>query len=229
MGITRESRSWWIIAAVAVGIYGVLALFVRVAPDNSFDRTVVDWVSGWDVAILDTTMERVSWFTDLRPRLVLGLVGVVGITLSGRHRLAAGIVAVSAVAAIVVNGVDLVGGIVADRIRPNGAPFLAYPSGHTLGTVIQYGFAIYLTLRLGLHRRFLTTIVVLLALPIVLVGPARVVVGAHWSTDILGAYLLGAGAVIALVLLLEIAERWLNDRKLLNDSAHPAPAHFPAR
>lgn len=186
MGITRESRSWWIIAAAAVGIYGVLAFFVRVATHN-FDRTVVDWVSGWDVAILDTTMERVSSFTDLRPRLVLGLVGVVGITLSGRHRLAAGIVAVSAVAAIVVNGVDLVGGIVADRIRPNGAPFLAYPSGHTLGTVIQYGFAIYLTLRLGLHRRFLTTIVVLLALPIVLVGPARVVVGAHWSTDILGA------------------------------------------
>jgi hypothetical protein len=112
------SRAWWITAAVAVGLYGSLAVLVRIAPDNSIDSSVLDWVSGWEVPILDATMEWISWFTDLRPRLVLGFIGVVGIALSGHHRLAALTLAAAAVAAIAVNGLDVAGGIIADRIRP---------------------------------------------------------------------------------------------------------------
>lgn len=74
------------------------------------------------------------------------------------------------------------------RIRPNGAPFMAYPSGHTPGTIVQNGFAIHLAHRLGLNRRLFVSLVVLLALPMILVGPARIVVGVHWSTDVLGTY-----------------------------------------
>jgi undecaprenyl-diphosphatase len=212
---SRALRAWWITAAVAVGAYGALAVFVRVAPDNSIDRFIFELVSGWDVPFLDTTMERVSWFTDLRPRLVLGFIAVIGIALSGRYRLAAVTAAVAAATAIPVNGLDLAGGIVADRIRPNGAPFLAYPSGHTLGTIIQFGFAIFLALRLGLNRRVLIITVALLVLPIVFVGPARVLVGVHWSSDILGAYLLGAASLIVVVLLFKIGEQWLAGRGLL--------------
>jgi undecaprenyl-diphosphatase len=226
MAGSRGSRHWWIVAAVAVVLYGVLALVLRIAPENGVDRSVAEWVSGLDVPLLDTTMVWISWFTDLRPRLVLGFIAIIGLAISGHYRLAAVTAAVAAITAIPVNGLDLAGGIVADRIRPNGAPFLAYPSGHTLGTIIQYGFAIYLAFRLGFHRRFLTPIVVILALPIVLVGPARVLVGVHWSTDILGAYLLGAATMVALVLLFEIGEQWFAGRGLLEDSVR-APLASP--
>jgi undecaprenyl-diphosphatase len=205
-----------------VALYAVLAVVVRIAPDNGIDRSVADWVSGWDVPVLDATMEWVSWFTDLRPRLVLGFVAVIGLALSGHYRLAALTGVVAAVIAIPVNGLDLFGGIVADRIRPNGAPFLAYPSGHTLGTIVQYGFAIYLVFRLELRRRVLVPLVALLALPIVLVGPARVLVGVHWSTDVLGAYLLGAATMIAVLFLFAVGERWLAGRGLLEDSSSRA-------
>jgi undecaprenyl-diphosphatase len=201
--------AWWVTVALAVGLYAVLAVVVRVAPDNIIDRSVFGWASGLDVPFLDATMEWISWFTDLRPRLVLGFIAIIALALSGRYRLAAVTAAVAAITAIPINGLDLVGGIVADRIRPNGAPFLAYPSGHTLGTVIQYGFAIYLAYRLDLNRRLLIPVVALLALPVLLVGPARVHVGVHWSTDVLGAYVLGAGAVVSLILLFEVGERWL--------------------
>ncbi len=209
---SRRSRSWWVTAASLVALYGALAVLVHIAPDNVVDRWVFDRASGWDVPLVDATMEWVSWFTDLQPRLVLGILGVIGIALSGRYRLAAVIMAVVAITAIPINGLDWVGGIVAGRIRPNGAPFMAYPSGHTLGTIIQCGFAIYLAHRLGLNRRIFVSLVVLLALPMILVGPARIVVGVHWSTDVLGAYLLGAGSVIVFVLLFEAVERWLSDR-----------------
>jgi len=223
------SRSLWIFAVALVALYVMLAVVVRIAPDNGIDRSVAEWISGWDVPVLDATMEWVSWFTDLRPRLVLGFIAAIGLALSGHHRLAALTGAVAAVIAVPVNGLDLYGGIVADRIRPNGAPFLAYPSGHTLGTIVQYGFAILLAFRLGLGRRVLVPLVALLALPMILVGPARLLVGVHWSTDVLGAYLLGAATIIVVHLLFGIGERWLDGRGLLEDAssqARPQSAHY---
>jgi len=220
---SRGSRSWWIAAAILTGLYGVLAVVVRIAPNNGIDRSIFEWAAAWNVPFLDTTMDWMSWFTDLRPRLVVGLIGLLILVLSGRYRLAAVIAVVAAVTAIAANGLDLVGGIVAGRARPNGAPFLAYPSGHTLGTIIQYALGIYLVVRLTLHRRLLVPLVALLALPIALVGPSRVLVGAHWSTDVLGAYLLGVGTVIAVVLVLRAGEQRLADRGILEPLLQPTP------
>ena len=218
---SRGSRAWWIAAAVIIGLYGVLAILVRIAPENAIDRSVFDRVSGWEVPLLEATMSWISWFTDLQPRLVVGFIGLLILALSGRYRLAAVMAAIAAVTAIAVNGLDLAGGVIADRIRPNGAPFLAFPSGHTLGTIIQYALSIYLALRLVVRQRILVPFVLLLALPILFVGPARVVVGAHWSTDVLGAYLLGSGAVIVLVLVLRIGEQRLAERGLLETLVRP--------
>jgi membrane-associated phospholipid phosphatase len=166
-------------------------------------------------------MDWISWFTDLNPRLVLGAIGIVAIALAGRYRLAAATVIAAAILAIPIDALDWIGGVAAGRIRPNGAPFFAYPSGHTLGTIVQYGFAIYIVLRIGLRRSLELPLVALLALPILAVGPARVFTGLHWTTDVMGAYLLGGASVIALVLILEIAHRTLTKRERLQDSLRP--------
>jgi membrane-associated phospholipid phosphatase len=76
-------------------------------------------------------------------------------------------------------------------------------------------------LRIGLRRSLELPLVALLALPILAVGPARVFTGLHWTTDVMGAYLLGGASVIALVLILEIAHRTLTKRERLQDSLRP--------
>lgn len=88
----------------------------------------------------------------------------------------------------------------------------SFPSGDVSSAIIVWGWlgALGLMRQEGpsfprmkrLRRRLLFS---LPALPIVLVGPARVYLGDHWTTDVLGGYLFGGGwlsLTLALYLLL---------------------------
>lgn len=213
---------WWIASAGFVGLYAVLAIIVRRAPDNSVDRRVLDWVLARDAEFLDQAAERISWITDTEPRIVMAIVGLLGLAATGRLRFVAAVLFATALTAIPTDALDDVGGLFTGRERPNGAPFKAYPSGHTLGTVTQFGFSIYLAVRLGLPRWLLRLVVVVFAVPMVLVGPARLVKNVHWPTDVIGSYFLGAGSLIAAVLVFEIGERWLAGSRRFGPS-RPTP------
>jgi undecaprenyl-diphosphatase len=68
----------------------------------------------------------------------------------------------------------------------------SFPSGHVLNLTAGFGFAWYLAYTL-LPRSFLRTAVLwLVPIYLVLLGLARVYVGQHWPSDVLGGYLLGA-------------------------------------
>ncbi len=206
--VTRSTR-WWIASILLVGLYVALAVVVRRFPDNRFDRRLLEWISGWEVAGLDRGAEWVSWITDTEPRVVMATIGLIGVAATGRFRFVAAVLLTTVITGVPTNALDDVAGVFTGRIRPNGAPFKAYPSGHTLGTITQFGFTIYLAMRLGLPRRLLLVVAIVFAVPMILVGPARLVRGVHWPTDVLGSYLLGAGSLIITVLVFEIVERWL--------------------
>ena len=69
----------------------------------------------------------------------------------------------------------------------------SFPSGDVSSAVIVWGWLGALGLMRqenSLERKLLFS---LPALPVVLVGPARVYLGDHWTTDVLGGYLFGGG------------------------------------
>lgn len=69
-----------------------------------------------------------------------------------------------------------------------------FPSGHVYSDVLMFGvLAVIAPLLMG--RAGGAALRVLCVAIIVLAGPARMVVGAHWPSDVLGGYLWGATAL----------------------------------
>ena len=83
-------------------------------------------------------------------------------------------------------------------------PHESFPSGHVVFFVVFFGFVFFLTyvlLRRGVLRR---SLLVLSGALIVLIGVSRVYLGAHWPSDVFGAYLAGG---IWLMLMIEAYRR----------------------
>jgi undecaprenyl-diphosphatase len=75
----------------------------------------------------------------------------------------------------------------------------SYPSGHVLVFVVFFGFFAYLSWLHFSGKLQIIAIAICLML-IVLIGPSRVFLGAHWASDVAGSYLIGTIWLYILIL-----------------------------
>lgn len=85
----------------------------------------------------------------------------------------------------------------------------SYPSGHVLFFVVFFGFFAYLAWMHFAGRTRVIVIAICGAL-ILLIGPSRVFLGAHWASDVLGSYIIGSIWLFILIL----AYRWAARREI---------------
>ena len=68
----------------------------------------------------------------------------------------------------------------------------SFPSGHTMASVTIYGILLYLVNKTDLKKGLKNTLkVILFTLPI-FIGISRIYLGAHFATDVIGAYLVSS-------------------------------------
>ena len=78
----------------------------------------------------------------------------------------------------------------------------SFPSGHTLGATLVFGFLFFALEHCEIAAPLRRVLQAACVAWVVLMGLARMQLGAHWPTDVLGAYLVGALCLLPSIYLL---------------------------
>jgi undecaprenyl-diphosphatase len=201
------------ILLVAGVVLAGLTLVASQAAPTAIDLAATLWLQRINLPGFAELMYVVSWFGFAPQAWVMPLVVAGLFALRGLRMEALWIVGtqVSSLIAIVLKEV-------VHRPRPSpdlvhvSAPLTdpSFPSGHVVQYATLFGFAFFLVYVLARPSVQRTILLVLLALPIVLVGPSRLYLGQHWLSDVLGGY---AVATLLLVPYCWAYTRWLRKHR----------------
>jgi membrane-associated phospholipid phosphatase len=201
----RMPTTTWRVAAVSLGLFvGLTAVVSRHdQPYLSFDLSVSQSVQAHAGPGSLALMRGISLAGDnaLWSSLLVAVVVLVPIAL-GAWREAGFLVGVVVVGQILKIAVKQ---LVA---RPRPSPDLvevlihaqevhSYPSGHTVHYVVFFGFLWFLTYRYVQPAPLRWLLLAVCDGLILLVGLARIALGAHWVSDVVAGYLLGAAVLAA--------------------------------
>ncbi len=211
------------IAFVASTIFSLL-FFDAVMHDRAFfDASLLKQVQRFDAPFAGSLFGAVNALTSSHGAVAAWAAVLVTAVALRRW------VAAMAVAALPVGGaINYVIGMVPDRTRPEGDEFIrtvgtnaaSFPSGHVIGAVLLYGLLLVLAGRIRFApARY--AIQAGSAAVVLLVGPARMWEGAHWPSDVLGAYTLGLLLLTGLVALYRRIDLAAGDLPLIRQGAIP--------
>ncbi len=205
-------KRWGSTLALSFGLCAIWTFGVMTYAKSVHDQ----WLQAWDSQLLPLIVERlpltfaqgITWesFGNLMVMLPTVTIFIVIMVLRSRPILAASMVAAyGAQFALVWISWGLW-----DRPRPDlvadgiAAPSLhSFPSGHVVVITVVYGLMVYLWLRAShswIERIGISAIALLF---VALVSSARLALGAHWPSDIIGGWLIGfpwlMGVIAAIV------------------------------
>lgn len=204
LSVRRErrgaSRRGLTIVAAALALFALLALATSGrGPVTELDADVASWVTGEMPAWAEWTARPFTWLGGLVGTGIVTLTGATVLARWGRRRdallLTVAYVGAQLSAAVVK--------AVTDRPRPSfEAPIAvpdssAFPSGHATGAAAVLLLAAVL-IAPAARRTALVTLACVLAAA---VGASRVVLGVHWTSDVVAGWALGL-AWVGLCLLL---------------------------
>ncbi len=223
---TRHRRA----AAFQLYVLGASAVFIAMAVIAHYvayfpmDLTITRAVQGIHGDAFHRLMYGMSWIGYMPQADVIVAVTVLAAYLAGlRWEAVTTVFAASAV------GIGALVKMVVTRPRPT--PDLVhvlrelhstgFPSGHVLGFTAFTGFLAFLAFTLLKASRWRTLLLVALGLLIAMMGLSRIDQGAHWFSDVMGAYVLGS---LWLVLTIRLY-RWGKPRFFVDQ---PVAAETPA-
>ncbi|TAA73360.1 phosphatase PAP2 family protein [Planococcus salinarum] len=79
----------------------------------------------------------------------------------------------------------------------------SFPSGHSMGSLVFYGFLAYLIARSSQKRAVKYLSLTVLGLLIILIGTSRIYLGAHFPSDVLAGFIAGTVWLLLCLLALE--------------------------
>ncbi len=187
--------AWLALAVVCLVGFVLLTLAILAHVVFPFDQPMVDMATAWNVS--PDVWKAISETANF-PLIAIAVMAVVWLVIRGRRREAL-VVALMLIA--VTAGSEGVKQLT-QRPRPetgtaSGIPGVvySYPSGHVLEALTILGFVAIRTWRATVALAIRVVVVIAVAGEVVLVGVARIALGAHYPTDVLAGLLGGLAAL----------------------------------
>ncbi|KAA0927072.1 phosphatase PAP2 family protein [Streptomyces apricus] len=188
------------VAAALVPPTALLLVLVAVSwdPLMALDGDIARTTHRWAVAEPDLTQAfriLTDWVWDPWTMRALVAVAVLWLVLHhGAWWLALWLTAACLLGSLLSQGIKAA----VDRERPvwpdpvDSAHFAAFPSGHAMTAAVACGLLLWLLRLYGAGRVLWRSALAVAVVSVVGVGLTRIWLGVHWSSDVLGGWLLGA-------------------------------------
>lgn len=218
-------------AATVAAVLTLLAASTSPALDG-FDTAIMDFTRGWadplgwpvDVAHVVGLVTAPFWSA-------LAAIVLVVILLLTRHRAAAGLLAMSGIAGVLVS--ETMKGLMG-RSRPLGAEafepdlYKSFPSGHAMEGIYLYLATGLVLIHLSRSngRRWLDVVGRVLVAIGPLIGLSRLILGVHWPSDVIAGWAFGSVVLLGTALILW----WPVDRgwaPVEDPATRPTPPTLP--
>lgn len=181
------------IAALFIALFAELAEEVMEKEFGLFDRTIIALMEAVSSRTTDNIMfvftEMGSvWFLTLSSVIVLA---VLGFQMKDKWGMLFFVIAVGGGSLLTLLLKNL---YVRERPSINAeidALGYSFPSGHSMGSLIFYGFVMYLVIRTRQRPWIQWVTVAILSALIILIGSSRVYLGAHFPSDVIAGYIAG--------------------------------------
>ncbi|MDC3417430.1 phosphatase PAP2 family protein [Aquibacillus salsiterrae] len=175
---------------------------------NAFDSTIINFLKTIETDTLDLILLFVTELGSVWFLTTMSVVVIVLLWIRGKDGL--GI----AMFILAVAGGAIITKILKEhynRGRPSINPEIdavgfSFPSGHSMGSLIFYGFMIYFIIRSRRSIVIKSFLSAFFGFLIIAIGFSRIYLGAHYPSDVLAGYLAGAVWVILCILGLEWLE-----------------------
>jgi len=186
------------LSAVAFALYLVLAWRVRHRPQSQLDLRATLLLQRIRSPLIARIFHGASWFGFRPQSLILPSLTIVGFAVTGNLR-----ESLYLVLAWLASLGSFFTKLIVRRPRPQDPSIrivpaalrdTSFPSGHTIHYTAFWGLTAYFLRRcssvpVALRRLLIGCLGALIAL----VGPSRVYLGHHWTSDVVGSYLFGGG------------------------------------
>jgi len=191
----RKIAFYTILGSVFVAV-GILTFFAKQRPYFAIDLTITKEVQEFNAVWFESLMNFLTFVGNPLSSAIL-LIFTTAIFFLKKRKKEAVMVLISTIGATLIS---ITMKRFVHRVRPN--PKLihqvtrylkpdSFPSGHVLFYVGFFGFLLYLTFTLPANNRYRIVLLAIFTFMVSFIGTSRIYLGAHWFSDVMGAYLVG--------------------------------------
>lgn len=194
-------RCWRVACLASFLVVMLLAAYSASFGQATWEAQLMRWQQAGSPAPLRWLAEALTWAGNSTPTTLVAAAAVSALLFARQRLLAALLVAAVMLRALSPTLKDLI-----ERPRPspelvdvaNQLNNYSFPSGHVLGATLLYGFLAYAAEHAIANLRIRRAVQGVCVSMMLMMGYARVELGEHWPTDVLGGWLIGLLLVVGL-------------------------------